>query len=129
MKKVLTLIFIVLVIVLGYVAVHSLNAPVKLSDAQLGKQLMNSHKTGIDCYACHKIGSKGGSMGPDLSKEGTMKHSLNWLEVQISDPSKNFKPGSMVKIGGKSYPAVMPAHASLSKKDVAELAAYLESLK
>ena len=129
MKKGLTVIFIVIVIVIGYIAVHALNAPVKLSAAQLGNQLIHSNKKGIDCFACHKIGKKGGSVGPNLSKEGALKHSIKWLEVQIATPSKNFKPGSTVKIDGKPYMAIMPDHKMLSKKELLELAAYLNSLK
>lgn len=129
MKKGISVIFIVLVIVLGIIAVHAINSPVKLSQAQLGKELINSHKSGIDCFACHKIGAKGGTVGPDLSKEGNLKHSLNWLEVQIATPSKHFKAGSMVKVNGKTYMSIMPDHKTLSKKEVKELAAYLESLK
>jgi mono/diheme cytochrome c family protein len=129
MKKGLTVIFIVIVIVLGYIAVHVLNAPVKLSAAQFGKQLIHSDKKGIDCFACHKIDKKGGSVGPNLSKEGALKHSIKWLEVQIATPSKNFKPGSTVKIDGKSYMAIMPDHKMLSKKELFELASYLDSLK
>ena len=129
MKKGLTVIFIVIVIVIGYIAVHALNAPVKLSVAHLGNQLIHSNKKGIDCFACHKIGKKGGSVGPNLSKEGALKHSIKWLEVQIATPSKNFKPGSTVKIDGKSYMAIMPDHKMLSKKELFELASYLDSLK
>jgi mono/diheme cytochrome c family protein len=129
MKKGLTAIFIIIVIVLGYVAVHALTAPVKLSAAQLGKELIHSNKKGIDCFACHAINGKGGNVGPDLSKEGAMKHSIKWLEVQIATPAKNFKPGSTMKINGKSYMAIMPDHKMLSKKELLELAAYLNSLK
>ncbi|MGC8553974.1 MAG: c-type cytochrome [Candidatus Acidulodesulfobacterium sp.] len=129
MKKGITVIFIVLVIVLGYVAVHAITAPVKLSAAQLGNQLINSNKKGIDCFACHKIGKKGGNVGPNLSKEGLAKHSIKWLEVQIAAPSKHFKSGSMVKINGKTYMAIMPDHKMLSKKELFELASYLNSLK
>ena len=129
MKKGITVIFVVLVIVLGYVAVHAITAPVKLSAAQLGNQLIHSHKKGIDCLACHKIGKKGGTIGPDLSKEGLAKHSIKWLEVQIATPSKHFKSASMVKIGKKSYMAIMSDHKMLSKKELFELASYLESLK
>ncbi len=129
MKKGLTAIFIIIVIVLGYAAVHALTAPVKLSVAQLGKELIHSNKKGIDCFACHAINGKGGNVGPNLSKEGAMKHSIKWLEVQIATPAKNFKPGSTMKINGKSYMAIMPDHKMLSKKELLELAAYLNSLK
>jgi mono/diheme cytochrome c family protein len=129
MKKGLTAIFIIIVIVLGYVAVHALTAPVKLSAAQLGKELIHSNKKGIDCFACHAINGKGGNVGPDLSKEGAMKHSVKWIEVQIATPAKNFKPGSTMKVNGKSYMAIMPDHKMLSKKELFELASYLNSLK
>ena len=129
MKKGLTAIFIIIVIVLGYAAVHALTAPVKLSAAQLGKELIHSNKKGIDCFACHAINGKGGNVGPNLSKEGAMKHSIKWLEFQIATPAKNFKPGSTMKINGKSYMAIMPDHKMLSKKELLELAAYLNSLK
>lgn len=129
MKKGFTVIFIVLVIVLGYVAVRAITAPVKLSAAQLGAELIHSHKKGIDCFACHSINGKGGNVGPNLSKEGTLKHSEQWLEVQIATPAKNFKPGSILKVGGKSYMAIMPDHKMLSKKELFELASYLNSLK
>ncbi|MHB1661708.1 MAG: c-type cytochrome [bacterium] len=129
MKKGLTVIFIVLVIVLGYFAVHAITAPVKLSAAQLGKELIHSHKNGIDCFACHAINGKGGNIGPNLSKEGAANHTIKWLEVQIATPAKNFKSGSTLKVGGKTYMAIMPDHKMLSKKELFELASYLDSLK
>ncbi|MDA8273671.1 MAG: cytochrome c [Deltaproteobacteria bacterium] len=129
MKKGFTIIFIVLVIVLGYIVVHAITAPVKLTAAQLGAELIHSHKSGIDCFACHTINGKGGNVGPNLSKEGALKHSIKWLEVQIATPSKHFKSGSMVKINGKTYMAIMPDHKMLSKKELFELASYLDSLK
>ncbi len=129
MKKILTTIFIIAVIVVGYIAVRAINAPMKLSAAQLGKQLINSHKSGIDCLACHKIGAKGGTIGPDLTKEGARNHSIQWLEDQIAAPEKNFKAGSSITVDGKSYMAIMPDHSMLSKKELLELASYLNSLK
>ncbi len=129
MKTGFIVIFIVLVIVLGYITVHAVTAPVKLSAAQLGSELIYSHKAGIDCFACHAIGKKGGNIGPNLSKEGLANHSIKWLEVQIATPSKHFKPGSIVKVNGKSYMAIMPDHKMLSKKELLYLASYLNSLK
>ncbi len=129
MKKGLTVVFIAVVIVAGYFAIRAITSPVRLSDAQLGKKLIESHKKGIDCLACHTINGKGGAVGPNLSKEGTLKHTVHWLEVQIAEPSKHYKPASTVKIGGKSYMAIMPDHKMLSKKELLELASYLNSLK
>ncbi|RZD16713.1 MAG: cytochrome c [Candidatus Acididesulfobacter guangdongensis] len=129
MKKGITVVFIVLVIVFGYITVHALTAPVKLSAAQLGGELIHSHKPGIDCFACHTIDGKGGNVGPNLSKEGLAKHSIHWIEVQIATPGKHFKSGSMVKINGKTFMAIMPDHKMLNKKELFELASYLDSLK
>ncbi|MCL4542383.1 MAG: cytochrome c [Deltaproteobacteria bacterium] len=129
MKKGFTVIFIILVVVLGYIVVHAITSPVKLSAAQLGAELIQSNKAGIDCFACHIIDGKGGTIGPDLSKEALLKHSIKWLEVQIQEPSKHFKPASMVKINGKTYMAIMPDHKMLSKKELFELASYLDGLR
>ncbi|MHB1679686.1 MAG: c-type cytochrome [bacterium] len=129
MKKGITVVFILLVIIFGYIAVKALTAPVKLSAAQLGNELIHSHKKGIDCFACHAINGKGGNIGPNLSKEGSLKHSINWIEVQIATPGKNFKSGSMVKVNGKTYMSIMPDHKMLNKKELFELATYLNSLK
>ncbi len=129
MKKGITVVFILLVIIFGYITVKALTAPVKLSAAQLGSELIHSHKTGIDCFACHTIDGKGGNVGPNLSKEGLLKHSVKWIEVQIATPGKHFKSGSMVKVNGKTYMAIMPDHKMLNKKELFELASYLDSLK
>lgn len=129
MKKTVTIVFILVVAVLGFVIIRGLTSPLKLTAAQLGGELIHSSKKGIDCLACHTLNGKGGTIGPNLSKEGSLKHSIHWIEVQIATPGKHFKSGSMVKINGKTYMAVMPDHKMLSKKDLSELALYLDSLK
>ncbi len=68
------------------------------------------------CQGCHMINGKGGSIGPNLSKEGTKGHSMHWMEVQINTP-KVHNPKTM-----------MPSH-NLNKSQLTALATYLESLK
>ena len=68
------------------------------------------------CAGCHIINGKGGSIGPNLDKEGTKGHSIHWLEVQINTP-KVHSPNTM-----------MPNH-SLNPSQLKTVAEYLESLK
>ena len=68
------------------------------------------------CAGCHIINGKGGSIGPNLDKEGTKGHSIHWLEVQINTP-KVHSPNSM-----------MPNH-NLNPTQLKTVAEYLESLK
>jgi mono/diheme cytochrome c family protein len=77
-----------------------------------GKKLYAVH----GCGACHKIGGKGGKVGPDLSKEGTKHRSTQWLVGFLKDPKSQDPKNTM--------PAT---HAS--DKELHELAAYMESLK
>jgi ubiquinol-cytochrome c reductase cytochrome b subunit len=69
------------------------------------------------CTACHRIGGKGGSIGPDLSGEGLRGRTREWLTAQIRD-SKSHDPKS-----------VMPPFASLGDSKIGNLADYLLSLK
>ncbi|MHB1546328.1 MAG: c-type cytochrome [bacterium] len=68
------------------------------------------------CAGCHIINGKGGSIGPNLDKEGTKGHSIHWLEVQINTP-KVHSPNTM-----------MPNH-NLKPAQLKTVAEYLESLK
>ncbi len=68
------------------------------------------------CLGCHIINGKGGSIGPNLSKEGIKGHSIHWLEVQINTPKVH-------------YPnTIMPNH-NLNQAQLKTVAEYLESLK
>ncbi len=69
------------------------------------------------CTGCHIINGKGGSIGPNLSKEGSKGHSIHWLEVQIKTP-KVHKPTSM-----------MPANSKMTSAELKTVAEYFESLK
>ena len=68
------------------------------------------------CAGCHIINGKGGSIGPNLDKEGTRGHSIHWLEVQINTP----------KVHNKT--TMMPNH-NLNQAQLKTVAEYLESLK
>jgi ubiquinol-cytochrome c reductase cytochrome b subunit len=69
------------------------------------------------CVGCHTVEGKGGSVGPNLSKEGSKGLSKEWLAVQIKDPKKH-DPST-----------IMPSFSSLSDQDLNALTTYLESLK
>lgn len=90
-----------------------LSAPGASSAAQIGAQLFQSQ----GCIGCHRVNNTGGTVGPDLSQEGSLGRSKEWLITQIRNPKSHF-PGS-----------VMPAFTALSDQDVNALVAYLLSLK
>ncbi len=68
------------------------------------------------CLSCHTINGVGGSMGPNLSKEGEKGHSIHWLEVQITNP-------------GEHDPSSIMPHFHLKPAQLETVAKYLESLK
>ncbi|MGA3099990.1 MAG: cytochrome c, partial [Bryobacteraceae bacterium] len=39
------------------------------------------------CRGCHKLNGVGGSIGPDLTEEGAVRRSPNWLERHFLDPN------------------------------------------
>ena len=94
-------------------------APSKVASKPASKNLKVAAMKIINaqgCAGCHIINGKGGSIGPNLDKEGTKGHSIHWLEVQINTP-KVHSPNSM-----------MPNH-NLNTAQLKTVAEYLESLK
>ncbi|MEW6001222.1 MAG: cytochrome b N-terminal domain-containing protein [Nitrospirota bacterium] len=79
---------------------------------QKGAQLFQS----LGCGGCHRINGVGGTIGPDLSNEGSQGRTREWLSVQIRNPREHF-PNS-----------VMPAFTSLTDEEVNALVDYLLSL-
>jgi mono/diheme cytochrome c family protein len=47
-----------------------------------GRRLFETH----GCRGCHKLNGVGGSLGPDLSEEGTKERSPSWLERHFLNP-------------------------------------------
>jgi nitric oxide reductase subunit C len=78
----------------------------------LGKNVFIQYR----CDLCHKIGEKGGMIGPELTTVGSKRDPL-WLEEQIKDP-KLHKPD-----------ARMPGFAQISEGEIHALVGYLMSLK
>lgn len=76
-----------------------------------GKELFKTNK----CSVCHKVGSTGGKLGPDLSNEGN-KRKEAWLQSYLPNP-KSINPKN-----------VMPA-VKLKDADLKALIAYVLSLK
>jgi mono/diheme cytochrome c family protein len=70
------------------------------------------------CANCHAINGEGGSGGPDLSAIGADKtHTAAWFTKAIKTP-KAIHPDS-----------TMPPYDKMSAKDLADISAYLGSLK
>ncbi len=105
----------------GLEAAAAATAPPPAPAASAGSA--NGEKTGKElfqsqgCTACHRIGGAGGSIGPDLSGEGLLGRSRQWLDTQLRNP-KAHNPSS-----------IMPPLAALSREEFDRLIDYLLSLK
>jgi mono/diheme cytochrome c family protein len=104
------------IIVAASAALVALAAPAHLraqtaAEIAKGKELFKAGK----CSVCHKVGSTGGKLGPDLSNEGN-KRKADWLESYLPNP-KSINPKN-----------VMPP-VKLKDADLKALIAYVLSLK
>ncbi len=75
----------------------------------------------LKCSYCHTIGDKGGTAGPDLTKEGTKNRSIEWQIKNLTDPSSAHPKHSDA--------SEMPKFDKLTDKMLLDLATYLQSLK
>jgi mono/diheme cytochrome c family protein len=93
--------------------VASLGTPARAAagKAANGQKLYASQS----CAACHTIGSKGGKVGPDLSKEGK-KRNVAWLTAFLKNPRSKVPKGSMPPV-------------KASPKELQDLSAYMLTLK
>lgn len=88
-------------------------APQSAGNAVAGEQVYA--RAVPKCSLCHKIGDRGGKLGPDLSAIGT-KRDAAWLfkylpNPQVFDPKNKMPP------------------VTVKGQDLADLVAYLRSLK
>jgi nitric oxide reductase subunit C len=87
-------------------------ALVEKPQISLGKNVFVQYR----CDLCHKIGDKGGMIGPELTKVGS-RRDLLWLEEQIRDPKSH------------QADAQMPAFPEIPENEIRALVSYLMSLK
>lgn len=86
--------------------------PQAFPGAKKGEELFNSE----GCTACHRVNGAGGTIGPDLSREGAKGRNRDWLRDQIRNP-KSHVPTS-----------IMPSFTKLSDEEVNDLIDLLLSL-
>ncbi len=108
------LIFIVISVTVLW-GVEARSAEKETGSPEKGKILYNK----LRCYYCHKIGSEGGTTGPDLTKESLRNRGMDWQIKNLRDPSTTHL----------KHPENMPKFDKLTDKMFFDLAAYLESLK
>ena len=77
-------------------------------DIKRGQLVFNSAKT--NCATCHKIGYVGGSIGPDLTRIGSIRKDMDLLE-SIVLPSASFvrsyEPVQVVRLDGRVHNGVV----------------------
>ncbi|HMK48950.1 MAG TPA: cytochrome b N-terminal domain-containing protein [Thermodesulfovibrionales bacterium] len=83
------------------------------SVSQGGSELFKSQ----GCSGCHRINNEGGTIGPDLSQEGSSGRTRDWLTSQIRNPK------------GHSLGSIMPAFTALSDRQLNDIVDYLLTLK
>ncbi|MFQ5795395.1 MAG: c-type cytochrome [Candidatus Bipolaricaulia bacterium] len=85
-----------------------------------GKQLFRTS----GCIACHRIGSEGGVIGPNLTHEAQRLRTDEWHVEHLKNPVSVYVFGPPPRV---SWP--MPGFDRLSDEDLIALVAYLQSLK
>src|SRR5262249_55940377 len=69
------------------------------------------------CFMCHQLDGDGGTLGPDLSVEGTRKRADDWLIGHFKSPS-DYTKGS-----------IMPSYKNLTQQQLQALVVFLQSRK
>lgn len=67
------------------------------------------------CFMCHQLNGEGGTVGPDLTVEGTRARTDEWLVGHFKDPPA-YTPGS-----------IMPAFKNLTDEQLKALTAFLQT--
>jgi uncharacterized membrane protein len=91
------------------------NLAADLDDGLIGKGRLVYSEQG--CSQCHRIGGRGGSVGPDLTNEGSRHADTPWQIKHLKDPTST------------DVRSVMPSYGKLSNDKLTALATYLVSLR
>ncbi|MDA7916054.1 HEAT repeat domain-containing protein [Verrucomicrobia bacterium] len=87
---------------------EALEASLELGDPKRGEVIFHSQKT--LCAVCHRIGGKGGLVGPDLSRIGRIRTTRDLLESILypsSSISRDFESYSIDTSDGETYSGVI----------------------
>ena len=109
-----TLTVLVSMLVLSLMAENGYKKLVDVDRAAMVRGQVVFNQSG--CLGCHTVFGKGGKIGPDLSEEGLVGHSVHWLTVQFVNSKAHF-PDS-----------IMPDFTYLTKQQQNDLAMYISSL-
>jgi quinoprotein glucose dehydrogenase len=78
-------------------------------DAESGRQIF-FERTAVSCVRCHKVGRRGGEVGPELSRIGADKDRKYLLEALV-DPNKTIAEGfasvALIDDAGKTHVGVL----------------------
>ena len=73
-------------------------------DIRRGQLVFHSEKAA--CYSCHAIGYRGGNVGPDLTKIGSIRSERDLLEAIVFPSAslvRSFEPIAVAMSDGKVY--------------------------
>jgi mono/diheme cytochrome c family protein len=74
--------------------------------------------TQVGCVSCHRVGSSGSAVGPDLTMVG-FRHSEKWLDVWLQNPAA-WKPGTLMpnkQLSPAAREAIVSYMATLKGQD------------
>ena len=87
---------------------ESIESKMKVGNVSRGRSIFYSNKS--TCSLCHSINGKGGNLGPDLSKLGSIRNKKDFLEA-IVFPNSTIVNGSenyiITTVSGQSYTGII----------------------
>jgi putative membrane-bound dehydrogenase-like protein len=79
-------------------------ATISVGDVRRGQLVFHSEKAA--CYSCHAIGYRGGNVGPDLTRIGSVRADRDLLEAIVFPSAsfvRSFEPIAVAMSDGKTY--------------------------